>query len=591
MPVVLGIDLGTTNTCMAFVEGGRPRLVQQADGTNTVPSAVAVGSDVGDWLVGHTALRQRVAKPGQTIVGAKRLIGRTADEVQRLQSEYAFKLVGHKGSVGIDIQQNIFSVPEISAVVLEDQRQRAEDVIGQKIRDVVIAVPAHFNERQRQATRDAGLIAGLRVVKIISEPTAAAVAYGLGRGEGKRVLVFDLGGGTFDVTVIEVEGKKFQVRATGGDARLGGQDFDKLLVDYLADQFIQKHGEDPRAEPQSLSRLQEAAEKAKCELTTAFESPVNLPFLYQVNGQPAHLEATISRGLLEQLAQPLIARTIKATKQTLEDAGLKISEIDEVLLVGGMTRMPKIQQEVARLTGKEPSKAINPDEAVAIGAGVVGQWISEEAAGKLIDVVPLPLGLTLAGHKMGVLIEKNTPLPARATKQYTTSRDEQQKIKVHVRQGESENAKENVLLGAFNLLLADAQPKGKPRIDVTFELDENGILHVTAEETGAGRRGRVMIRPQSDYGGVEEDFAAAQQKAAAFDKARKQLAQVEALFDQLGRLLSSAERSAVESKLRTLRSAILSEDVETSRRLLPEVNQLATSYMERLRSGSAAGGG
>ncbi|MCB0218408.1 MAG: Hsp70 family protein [Chrysiogenetes bacterium] len=584
--VVLGIDLGTTNTCVAVWEAGKPRVISSVDGTNTIPSAVAL-TDSGEWLVGSAALRQRVAKPTRTVTEAKRLLGRGADEIARLQPIYPFTLAPHKGNVGVKIGEKEYSIPELSAVVLDHVKERAEKVLGVPIKEAVITVPAHFNERQRQATRDAGLIAGLKVRKIISEPTAAAVAYGMGRGEGKKVLVFDLGGGTFDVTVIHVKDKSFKVLATGGDAKLGGADFDTLLVDFLVDQFIKQHpGVDPRQVPESLSRLQEAAEKAKCELSTTVQSPINLPFIAVVNGQPAHLETTVNRAFFEQLAHPLIARCITAMKNTLGDAKLKFMDINEVLLVGGMTRMPKIAAEVQTLTGKPPSKGINPDEAVAVGAATVGQWIAEDAKQELIDVVPLPLGLTLSGGRFGVLVQKNTPLPVKVTKPYTTSKDKQRKIKIHVRQGESEEAKENILLGAFNLILADEQPKGKPKIEVTFELDKDGILNVTAEDKQAGKRGKVLIRPQEDEAiGIEEEIRKAEVDTAAFDKAKKELAAVEGLFAQLGGGISGAERADIDGKLRALRSAIVEQNLPEVNKLLPEVTQLGAAHMAKLRGG------
>ncbi len=589
-PLVLGIDLGTTNTCVAVLEGDRARVVETADGTTTMPSALALGPEA-QWLVGASALRQRATRAKETVVGAKRLLGRPAEDIPLLQKDYPFELVPHGGSVGVRLGGVLYSVPELSAVVLENVRQRAEAVLGQSVKDCVITVPAYFNERQRQATRDAGLIAGFRVLKILSEPTAAAVAYGSGRGANKRILVFDLGGGTFDVTIIEAVEKRFRVLATGGDTRLGGQDFDRLLVDVLAADFQKQTGVDPRTVPASLGRLQEAAERSKCELSTTVQSLVNLPFLAIVEGQPRHLERQLNRALLEQLAQPLIARCLETVKKTIAEAKVQLSQIDEVLFVGGMTRMPKIAEEVTKSTGKPPSKAINPDEAVAMGAALVGSWIAEEKAGELIDVVPLPLGLTLAGNKMGVLIEKNTPLPATAAKLYTTSKDAQTKIKIHVRQGESEEAKGNALLGAFNLLLAEPQPKGKPQIEVTFELDANGILAVTAEEKGAGKRGKVLIRPQADYGaGVEEDFQQATEHAAEFIKAKADLVQVERLFAGLGHGLAPADRARIDEKLRALRAAILAEKLEETRRLLPEVMALGEAHVARLRAGGTSAG-
>lgn len=584
--VVLGIDLGTTNTCVAVWEGDKPRVISSVDGTNTIPSAVAL-TDSGEWLVGPAALRQRVAKPTRTVTEGKRLLGRGADEITKLQPLYPFELTPHKGNVGVKIDGKEYSIPELSAVVLDHVKDRAEKVMGTAITEAVITVPAHFNERQRQATRDAGLIAGLKVRKIISEPTAAAVAYGMGRGEGKKVLVFDLGGGTFDVTVIEVKGKSFKVLATGGDAKLGGADFDTLLVNFLADQFKKDHpGTDPREVPESLSRLQEAAEKAKCELSTTIQSPINLPFIAVVDGRPAHLETTVNRAFFEQLSGPLIARCLAAMKGTLTEAKLKFGQIGEVLLVGGMTRMPKVAAEVQSLTGKPPSKGINPDEAVAMGAATVGQWITEDAGEQLIDVVPLPLGLTLSGGRFGELVKKNTPLPVKVTKPYTTSKDKQRKIKIHVRQGESENAKENVLLGAFNLLLADEQPKGKPKVEVTFELDRDGILNVTAEDKRAGKRGKVLIRPQEDEAiGIEEEIRRAEVNTAAFEKAKKELAAVESLFKQLGGNLSAAERADVDEKMRALRSAIVEQNLPEVSKLLPQVTELGNQHMAKLRGG------
>lgn len=581
MAPIIGIDLGTSNTCFGFHDGSKVTIVTAIDGKNTMASAVHRSPD-GTWTVGAPALRYIGTQPDRTFVAVKRLVGRRIlpKELEAIQNRFGYKLaVGPERDILAVIDSEKLRLEEIQAVLLAAVKNRATEVVGEEIRETVLTVPAFFTEKQRQALRDAGRIAGLTVRKIVSEPTAAAVAYGHGRGANKRVLVYDLGGGTFDITVIDTKDNNFTVVATDGDTQLGGEDFDNALVDYLAGQFQKKYpAVDLRKDPASRSRLKEAAEHAKCELSTAKQSLINLPFITVIDGQPVHLETEVTRNLFEGLTDMLILRASKVVERVLSSHNLKKEAIDEILLVGGMTRMPKVAASVEKILGRAPSKGLNPDEAVAIGAATIGRWLTETGQNrKLTDVVPLPLGITAAGNKMSVLIERNSPMPATAKKIFTTSRDNQERIKIHVRQGEHPEATQNELLGAFNLLLASPGPKGQSKIEVDFQLDESGILKVSAHDTAGGSRQEVVIEPasESDAGGVADDIASVKARVVRFGELRKKLEHVEELLRTVGANTPRKLRDEIEDKVRRARAGIVLNDMVRAEKLVQDAEAAA----------------
>ncbi len=567
MAPILGIDLGTSNTCFGFHDGSKVVIIPAVDGKNVTPSAVH-RSPEGKWTIGAPALRYLGTQPERTFIAVKRLVGRRIlpKELDAIQHRFGFKLgVGPERDIVALVDNEQLRLEEIQAVLLAEVKTRASEVIGEEVRDAVLTVPAFFTEKQRLALKDAGRIAGLTVRKIVSEPTAAAVAYGLGRGANKRVLVYDLGGGTFDITVIDAKDNSFSVVATDGDTQLGGEDFDNAIVDYLAEQFLKKYpGVDLRKDPASRARLKEAAEHAKCELSTAKHSSINLPFITVINAQPVHYEGELTRTMLEGLTEMLILRATKIVERVISGPGFKKESIDEILLVGGMTRMPKVAASVERILGRAPSKGLNPDEAVAVGAATIGQWITDaRQSRKLVDVVPLPLGLTAAGNKMSVLVERNTPMPVTTTKIFTTSRDNQEKIKIHVRQGEHPEAAQNELLSAFNLLLGTPGPKGQAKIEVEFKLDESGILIVTAHDTATGKKQEVVIESSSenDVAGISDNLQSAKERIARIGALRKQLEHIEELMRSFASSISRKDRDQLEEKLRRARGAIVLNDL------------------------------
>jgi len=594
MAPIIGIDLGTSNTCFAFHDGSRVVIVPAVDGKNTMPSVVHRSAE-GKWTVGAPAQRYMGTQPERTFAAVKRLLGRRLlpQELAAVQSRFGFRLeLSPERELLAALDQEKFRLEEIQAVLLSEVKTRASEVTGEDVREAVLTVPAFFSERQRQSMRDAGRIAGLTVRKIVSEPTAAAVAYGLGRGADKRVLVYDLGGGTFDITVIDARDGSFTVVATDGDTQLGGEDFDNQLVDYLAEQFLKKYpGADLRTDPASRSRLKEAAEHAKCELSTSKQSRVNLPFITVVNNQPVHLESEITRNLLEGLTESLIFRAMKIVSRVLESHQLKKENIDEILLVGGMTRMPKVIASVEKILGRAPSRGLNPDEAVAAGAATIGQWISAGGQNrKLTDVVPLPLGLTAAGNKMNVIIERNTPMPVAAKKIFTTSRDNQEKIKIHVRQGEHPEATQNELLSAFNLLLASPGPKGQAKIEVEFRLDESGILVVTAHDTASGKKQEVVIEPsaENEIAGVTDNIQSVKERLAKFGVIRKKLEHVEELLRSFSGNINRKDREPVEEKLLRARGAIVLNDLVRAEQLVHQLEESATALYQQITGQRAA---
>jgi molecular chaperone DnaK len=510
MGKIIGIDLGTTNSCVAVVEGGKPRVIENAEGARTTPSVIAYTDDE-EVLVGQAAKRQAVTNPKNTLFAIKRLIGRRFDEevVQRDIKLVPYSIVkADNGDAWVEVNGRKMAAPEISARVLMKMKKTAEDYLGEEVTEAVITVPAYFNDSQRQATKDAGRIAGLEVKRIINEPTAAALAYGMDKRRGDaKIAVYDLGGGTFDISIIEIaeiEGEhQFEVLATNGDTFLGGEDFDSRLIDYLADEFKKDQGIDLRGDALAMQRLKEAAEKAKIELSSSSQTDVNLPYITADASGPKHLNIKVTRAKLEALVEDLIARTIEPCRIALKDAGLKASDIDDVILVGGQTRMPKVQEAVRDFFGKEPRKDVNPDEAVAMGAAIQGGVLGGEVKDVLLlDVTPLSLGIETLGGVMTKLIEKNTTIPTKATQVFSTAEDGQTAVTVHVLQGEREVAVANKSLGRFDLTDIPPAPRGVPQVEVTFDIDANGILHVSAKDKATNRQQSIVIKASS---GLSDD--------------------------------------------------------------------------------------
>ena len=572
MSKIIGIDLGTTNSCVAVMEDGSPKVIENSEGGRTTPSIVAFASG-GEVLVGQAAKRQAVTNPANTLFAIKRLIGRRFDDdvVQRDIGMVPYKIVkADNGDAWVEADGKKMAPPEISAKVLQKMKKTAEDYLGEKVTEAVITVPAYFNDSQRQATKDAGRIAGLEVKRIINEPTAAALAYGMDKKRGNQKLaVYDLGGGTFDISIIEiaeVDGEhQFEVHSTNGDTFLGGEDFDKCVMDYLADEFKKDQGIDLRQDPLAVQRLKEAAEKAKIELSSTQQTDVNLPFITADATGPKHLTVKMNRAKLEALVEDLIERTIEPCKVALKDAGFSTSEIDEVILVGGQTRMPMVQAKVEALFGKEPRRDVNPDEAVAIGAAIQGAVLAGDVDDVLLlDVTPLSLGIETLGGVMTKLIEKNTTIPTRANETFSTAEDDQTAVTVHVLQGERERAADNKSLGRFNLEGIPAGPRGTPQVEVTFDIDANGILNVSAKDKASGKEQSIVIKASS---GLSEDEVQRMVRDAVVhaDEDRKlhELVQARNQADALihstrksmeaaGDKLDAGSRSAIESAIKAL---------------------------------------
>ncbi len=582
MASIIGIDLGTTNSCVAVMDGGKPKVLENSEGDRTTPSVVAFTED-GEALVGQSAKRQAVTNPHNTVFASKRLVGRKFDEkvVQHDLGLMPYKIVKAKnGDAWIEAGGQQMAPPEISARVLQKMKQTAEDYLGSEVTEAVITVPAYFNDSQRQATKDAGRIAGLEVKRIINEPTAAALAYGLEKQHGDRkIAVYDLGGGTFDVSIIEiadVDGEhQFEVLSTNGDTFLGGEDFDRHLIDYLADEFKKDQGMDLRGDPLAMQRLKEGAEKAKIELSSSSQTEVNLPYITADQSGPKHLNMKLSRAKLEALVDDLINRTIGPCKTALKDAGLSASDIDDVLLVGGQTRMPKVQETVKGFFGSEPRRDINPDEAVAVGAAIQGGVLGGDVKDVLLlDVTPLSLGIETLGGVMTKLIEKNTTIPTKANQVFSTADDNQTAVTVHVLQGEREMAQHNKSLGRFDLSDIPNAPRGMPQIEVTFDIDSNGIIHVSAKDKATGKENKIKITAGSGLSDEEiermvqeaEEHAEEDRKTRELVDARNQgeamVHTVRKTVSEAGDKLEAGEKESIEGAISDLEESIKGDDVD-----------------------------
>ena len=570
---IIGIDLGTTNSVVAVMEGGEGQVIQNLEGARTTPSVVAIQPD-GSRLVGAPARRQAVTNPERTIFSIKRFMGRRHSEVAAEEKTVPYKLVGGAEElVKVEVDGKQYTPPEISAVVLASLKEAAESYLGEPLQKAVVTVPAYFNDAQRQATKDAGTIAGLEVVRIINEPTASALAYGLDKKKSGKIAVYDLGGGTFDISILDIGDGVFEVLSTNGDTHLGGDDFDQALIDYVAAEFKQESGIDIRQDSMALQRLKEACEKAKCELSSAAQTDVNLPFITADASGPKHLQKTISRAKFEQLVENLIGRTKEPCRKALADASLDPSDIDEVILVGGSTRIPAVQATVKALFGREPNKGVNPDEVVAIGAAIQGGILAGEVSDVvLLDVTPLSLGIETLGGVFTKLIERNTTIPTSKSQIFSTAADSQPSVEIHVLQGEREFAKDNRVLGRFHLDGIPPSPRGMPQIEVSFDIDANGILHVKAVDKGTGKEQTIRIEASSGLSEAEVERMRQEAEAhAEEDKARRELVDLKNQVDHLvhetekqlgehGDKLSDDDKQAIEDAKEELKKAAESED-------------------------------
>jgi len=605
MGKIIGIDLGTTNSCVSVMEGGEPVVIANDEGRRTTPSVVAFLKN-GERKVGDPAKRQAITNPENTISSVKRFMGRRFNEISEEKSHWSYKIVqGENDTVRVAIDDRMYTPQEISAMVLQKMKKTAEDYLGTEVTDAVITVPAYFNDAQRQATKEAGEIAGLNVRRIVNEPTAAALAYGLDKKNiEQKIAVFDLGGGTFDISILDLGDGVFEVKSTNGDTHLGGDDFDKVIMDFLADEFKKQEAIDLRKDPMSLQRLKEAAEKAKVELSSSSETEINLPYITAVDGVPKHLVLKLSRAKFESLADNLFARCLKPCEAALKDAGYATSQIDEVILVGGSSRIPKVQELVEKFFGKKPNRSVNPDEVVAIGAGIQGGVLTGDVKDVLLlDVTPLNLGIETMGGVMTTMISSNTTIPTKKTEVYSTASDNQPGVQIHVIQGERPMAAQNKSLGMFNLDGIPPAPRGVPQIEVTFDIDANGILNVSAKDKGTGKEQKIRIEAGSGLTKEEIEKMKAEAKAnEATDKIEKDrveklneadslIFQTEKQLKEFGDKIPADKKAPIETALETLKVAHQAQDITQVEVALAAMNTAWTAASEDIYKAQAAGAG
>ncbi len=593
MSKIIGIDLGTTNSCMAVMEHGEAKVIPNAEGNRTTPSVVAFTKS-GERLVGQTAKRQAVTNPKNTIFSVKRFMGRKFAEIGSERDLVPYEVVAApNGDAAIKVGDKVYSPPEISAMILQKLKTDAEAYLGEPVTQAVITVPAYFNDTQRQATKDAGKIAGLEVLRIINEPTAAALAYGLDKQSDETVAVYDLGGGTFDISVLEIGDGVFEVKATNGDTHLGGDDFDQTVINYLADEFQKENGVDLRKDSQALQRLKEAAEKAKCELSSSMSSDINLPFITMNQDGPVHLNMTLTRAQLEKLCDPLLERTQAPCRNCMSDAGVSAGNIKEVIMVGGMTRMPKVQETARQIFSKEPHKGVNPDEVVASGAAIQGGVLGGQVEDVLLlDVTPLSLGIETMGGITTRMIPRNTTIPTRKTEVFSTASDNQPSVEIHVLQGEREMASANKSIGRFKLDGIAPAPRGVPQIEVTFDIDANGILHVTAKDLGTGKEQKITITASSGLSddeiermvneakAHEADDKAAKEKIETRNHADTMVYQTEKQLKEHGDKIPADIKSPVEAGIEKLKKQLEADDTEGMKATMQEIEQLLMKFGE-----------